>query len=176
MTLTKHCRRCFLPLLALLPVLTGWSFTAAADSVVFLVRHAEKTAEATDPPLSGAGRDRAQELANLLEDAGVTAVHTTDFRRTRQTAEPLARRLGLEPSLYDPQQPDALVAAIEKQGGRHLVVGHSNTVPELVVLLGGDGGSEIDEAGEYDRLYVVMPGGNGPAQTVLLRYGNRFSR
>ena len=60
-------------------------------------------------------------------------------------------------------------------GGRHLVVGHSNTVPELVALLGGDGGPPIDEAGEYDRLYVVTLTANGRVRSELRHYGVRFN-
>ena len=60
-------------------------------------------------------------------------------------------------------------------GGSHLVVGHSNTVPELVALLGGDGGPPIDEAGEYDRLYVVTLTANGRVRSELRRYGVRFN-
>lgn len=146
----------------------------AATAVVFLVRHAEKTTEAADPALSAVGRQRAQSLADLLADARIEAIHSTDYRRSRQTAEPLAWRLGVALDLYDPAQPAALVAAIVQAGGRHLVVGHSNTLPELVALLGGDGGAEVDEAGEYDRLYVVTRTAAGAVQTVLLRYGERF--
>jgi hypothetical protein len=77
--------------------------------------------------------------------------------------------------LYDPARPEALVNEILGGGGRHLVVGHSNTVPELVDLLDGDGGPPIDEAGEYDRLYVVTRTADGRVRSELRRYGARFS-
>lgn len=149
---------------------------AAQDLVVFVVRHAEKVADVDDPPLSEAGQARAAALADLLEQSGIGAVHSSDFRRTLETAAPLAGRLGLPVLLYDPAEPQALVDALLREGGRHLVVGHSNTAPELVERLGGDGGSAIEEGAEYDRLYLVMPpAGGGPARTLLLRYGERFS-
>ena len=148
---------------------------APRDTVIYLVRHAEKVPDGTDPVLSLAGRERARMLANLLEEAAIDAIHSTDFRRTRATAAPLALRLGLPVALYDPARPAALADAIRDAGGRHLVVGHSNTVPELVELLGGDGGPPIDEAGEYDRLYVVTRDGEGTVRTELRRYGAPFS-
>ena len=149
--------------------------TVADDTVIYLVRHAEKAANGTDPALSPAGRERAGLLADRLAKAGIGAIHSTDFRRTRDTAAPLARRLGLPVLLYDPERPEDLVETIRRAGGRHLVVGHSNTVPELVALLGGDGGPPIDEAGEYDRLYVVTLGDGGRVRTELQRFGARFN-
>jgi phosphohistidine phosphatase SixA len=148
---------------------------AGGDTVIYLVRHAEKVLDGTDPALSAAGEARAGALARLLAESGIDAIHSTDFRRTRDTVAPLARRLGLPVMLYDPARPEALVNEILGGGGRHLVVGHSNTVPELVDLLDGDGGPPIDEAGEYDRLYVVTRTADGRVRSELRRYGARFS-
>ena len=67
-----------------------------------------------------------------------------------------------------------MIDRLKAAGGRHLVVGHSNTVPDLVERLGGDGGEAIEEAGEYDRLYIVTLKREGRASTVLLRYGEPF--
>jgi probable phosphoglycerate mutase len=142
--------------------------------VVFLVRHAEKLEGGHDPNLSVAGIERAKDLAMVLRDSGITHVHSSDYIRTRKTAAPLATALGLEVKLYDPRQLPALVDALRKTGGNHLVVGHSNTTPSLVELLGGDPGGAIDEPGEYDRLYIVTIDGDGLAHTVLLRYGRKF--
>ena len=150
----------------------GTSHAAAPEpAVVFLVRHAEKTGEGRDPALSEAGQARADELANVLADAGITAIYSSDYRRTRGTAEPLARRLGLEIMVYDPQQLESLAQILGKSAGRTLVVGHSNTTPELVALLGGEPGPAIDEAGEYDRLYSLTLIPDQTVSTVLLRYG-----
>ena len=145
-----------------------------ADTVFFLVRHAEKQDLADDPPLNESGRTRAVQLAGLLADAGLTSVYSTDYYRTRQTAQALAERLGLEVSLYDPAAPGELLDALRESGGRHLLVGHSNTVPDMVYRLGGEPCEPIDDEGEYDRLYVVTVDGDGEATTVLLRYGERF--
>ncbi len=142
--------------------------------VVFLVRHGEKVDSSKDPELSAAGRARAAVLARSLRSAGIEYVHSSDFIRTRETATPTAAEIGLEVELYDPRNLPALVEKLRAVGGRHLVVGHSNTTPPLVGLLGGRPGEPIDEAREYDRLYVVTVAGHGVASSVLLRYGETY--
>src|SRR4051812_18913247 len=67
----------------------------SASSIVLLVRHAEKAAEGEDPPLTPAGQQRAVALAGVAADAGVDVIYTTQLRRTRETAQPLADRLGV---------------------------------------------------------------------------------
>lgn len=170
-----------LTLLALLPlaVLARGGPAGAQEhdaTVVYLVRHAERAEDGTDDPeLSREGRARAALLAELLRDAGITHVHTTDYRRTRQTASPTAEALGLTPRIYDPRDLEGLAGRIRAMPGRHLVLGHSNTTPGAVAALGGEPGAEIDEM-EYDRLYVVVLPGHGPPTTVLLRFGALFRR
>ena len=127
---------------------------AAAQRAVFVVRHAEKQSESNEPgvPLSEAGRARANRLAALLKSAGVTAIYSTDFVRTLETAEPLAARLKAE-------HPRDTV----------LVVGHSNTVPPLLKALGCSESIEI-AAAQYDDLFAVVPGAGGPATLLRLTY------
>lgn len=142
--------------------------------VVYLVRHAEKADDGTDdPPLAVAGQIRVWVLRALLADAGLTHVHTTDWKRTRETAAPIADAAGLEPVLYDAQQLEDVAAEIGTMPGRHLVVGHSNTTPQLAAALGGDPSGPIQEL-EYDRLYIVtIVPGRSPL-TTLLRFGEPF--
>jgi len=146
------------------------TFENPEPALIFLVRHAEKEIGPEDPALSEAGRERAAVLARLLQDAGIDSIYSTDFKRTRDTAAPLAIRLGLEVAIYDPAKLGDLAASIKQRRGRCLVVGHSNTTPELVGLLGGQPGAAIDEESEYDRLFVVTIGPDGTVATVLLRY------
>ena len=147
------------------------------EVLVFLVRHAERAddggmAPEEDPPLSVAGRERAQALASLLEDAGITHVHTSDYQRTRETAAPLAAATGLSASTYDVRDLGPFAVELLATPGRHLVVGHSNSTPELVTALGGDPHGEIATM-EYDRLYVLSVGEEG-VRTILLRFGAPF--
>jgi phosphohistidine phosphatase SixA len=150
------------------------TFAAEAESVIFLARHAEKTDESHDPQLSGTGRQRASELAQLLRNAGIEHIHSTDFNRTKDTAAPLAELLGLGVELYDWNESEVFAHSLKQSGQRHLVIGHSNTTTELVTLLGGEAGTAIDDSGEYDRLYILTIDGKGRVSGVLLRYGDVF--
>ena len=142
--------------------------------VVYLVRHAEKADDGTnDPPLAIAGRIRVQTLKALLADVDLNHVHTTDWKRTRDTARPFARRAGVEMANYDPRELETLAAEIRGTPGRHLVAGHGNTTPRLVAALGGDPLGPMDEL-EYDRLYVLVIHPGGKTVTTVLRFGEPY--
>jgi broad specificity phosphatase PhoE len=143
----------------------GVATTAAAQPTIFLVRHAERADAGTsgagtmaaDPDLSDAGRARAEALARILRDAGVAAIYTTEFKRTQQTAAPLAKALGIEPTTVPANNPGTLLEALKNARGNVLVVGHSNTVPDLLRGLGATPVVKIDDK-EFDNLFVVTLG------------------
>lgn len=139
----------------------------AEPSAVYLVRHGEKASVGQDPELTAQGQARAQAIATILSKTGITAVFSSPTQRTRQTAQPLAGRIGVEVQLYDPRAPKTLVEKVKALSGPVLVVGHSNTLPELVRLFGGAPGAEIGDD-EYDRLYQLTPAAGGAVRTVLL--------
>jgi phosphohistidine phosphatase SixA len=142
--------------------------------VVYLVRHAERAEDGTnDPPISSEGQARAALVATLLQDAGITHIHTTDFKRTRSTGAPTSEITGLGMELYDPRELAGFAERLRGIPGRHLVLGHSNTTPQMVEVLGGDPGTPIEEM-EYDRLYVVTLTEAG-ASTVMLRFGSLYT-
>ena len=141
--------------------------------VVFPVRHGEKSDRGKDPQLSVAGRERAVILANILRNAKIEYIHSSDYIRTRETAAPTAAGYGLEVELYDPRDLPALVEILRKLGSRHLVVGHSTTTPSMVELLGGEPNSAINED-EFDRLYIVTIGRDGAASSVMINYGEPY--
>lgn len=143
-----------------------------ATHQVFLVRHAEKQS-GENPSLTEAGEQRAEMLAGLLSDEGITHIHSTDYKRTLETAAPLAAQTGIEITLYDPRDLEAFADELAATQGVHLVVGHSNTTPQLAEALGGAPGSDIDEASEYDRLYVVSFNA-GDISSEIQRYGVRY--
>lgn len=150
-----------------------------APTVVIVVRHAEKAAvEGGDPPLSEAGAKRAQRLVAVAEEAGVEAVYTTQFRRTRDTAQPLAERLKLTVNTVEVGRdninthPAALAKEIltKHRGKTVLVVGHSNTTSMIVEALSGKRVPPLDDATEFDALFVVVIPGSGPPRLVKGRY------
>lgn len=154
----------------------AWSSVAfAANTVVYVVRHAEKVVgddAPKDPPLTDAGEARADELARVLADVELESVRSTDTLRTRSTGKPAADKRGLTVQIYDHEAPDALAKALIEAGGAHLVVGHSNTVNGIVEALGGPGGPDLDES-IYDRLYVVVVSDGGQVTTQLLHFGQK---
>ena len=128
----------------------------AASDTIYVIRHFQKE-QGEDPALTAEGRANAEALAGLLADKSVTAVYATATRRARETAEPLAKRLGLPVTDYDPKNVAALVSSVKAGKGAALIVGHSNTVPGLVGAFGGTEPPAIDES-TYGTLYVVREG------------------
>ncbi len=145
---------------------------AAPVTTVVLVRHAEKGTEPkADPPLTEAGAARAAVLPDALDGLMPDAVLSTNFDRTRSTAEPVARRFGLEVQLVDIGATDVAATLKERYRGKTvLVVGHSNTVPPIVAALGAAQPLPICE-GEYDRLFIVRLPADGAATVEERRYG-----
>ena len=160
----------------------AWFFESQATTTMIFVRHAEKDTLATeDPGLTPAGKRRAAELARQLVDAdvvaGVDAIYSTPFKRTLETAEPVAEALGLEINHYDPDDNEAVLATILKnhKGKIVLVVGHSNTVPTLMADLGASKKAPPIAEFEYDNIYVVSIPWFGKTKTIRLRYGEPYS-
>lgn len=128
--------------LAFLLMLMGFSPTAAQDKTIVLVRHVEKdsspTADKVDPVLSEEGKARAERLAKVIKRYKPHEIFSTPFKRTRETAEPIAKRRKKEIQTYDPAKPGDLVSKIMDPASKtvhYLVVGHSNTIPSLANLL-----------------------------------------
>ena len=146
----------------------------AAPHTIFLVRHAERAdggasaaTASKDPGLSAAGRQRATSLATLLKDAQIRAIFVTEFKRTQETAAPLAQALGLTPAIVAADDTPALIARLQKSAGNALVVGHSNSVPEVIEALGVAAKVTIADD-QFDNLFVVSPG--SPRQLLRLHF------
>ena len=152
---------------------------------VYLVRHAERADEPRqDPPLTEKGSARSQDLARILANANVKAIFTSQFLRTKQTAEALAKQtnvpvtsisLSLNPSnsrMISEQSTAEVANQILERGGESvLVIGHSNSIPDVIKMLGGDVTPVIDEK-KYDDLFVVTVYGKGKAKVAHLKYGS----
>jgi 2,3-bisphosphoglycerate-dependent phosphoglycerate mutase len=159
----------------------AWFFESQATTTVIFVRHAEKAmAPADDPGLSPAGERRVAELTRQLRDAdvvaGIDAVYATPFRRTEETARPIADALGLPINSYDAADTEAIMELIVKKhkGKIILVVGHSNTLPLLMANMGASKKVPPIAENEYDNIYIVSIPWFGKTKTIRLRYGEPY--
>lgn len=127
-------------MLSLLLALTGCmtaTTPAAPEPVYYVVRHLHTPEGQRDPDLLPEGQAAAARLATMLGEEPPEIIYVSDYKRTRQTAAPIAARLGLTPVVYDPADTPALVARVRQGPWPVLIVGHSNTVPDIVAALGG---------------------------------------
>lgn len=156
------------------------SLVVATDTihppVVVVVRHAEKEAEPRrDPGLTDAGRARAAALDSMLADANVTAILVTPFRRNMETAAVVAERHGITPLVVQISEgleaySAAVADAARRAGGTVLVVGHSNTLDDVVNALGGNGSFGDLCENQYESVWYVIPG-EGSTRTIRGRFG-----
>jgi broad specificity phosphatase PhoE len=159
----------------------AWFFESQATTTIIFVRHAEQTDhDATDPSLSDAGLRRVAELTRQLVDAdvvaGIDAIYATQFRRSIETAQPLADRLGLPVNTYDAADTENVLETILKahKGQIILVVGHSNTVPVLIANLGASKKVPPIEQNEFDNIYIISIPWFGKTKTIRLRFGEPY--
>jgi broad specificity phosphatase PhoE len=142
------------------------------------VRHAEKAADdPKDPTLSAEGQARAERLATVLKGLPLGAAYATQYRRTQLTATPAAKACGFDVTVRPIDATNETTYAKDlaheirqgPPGQAVLVVGHSNTVPELVQVLTGTAPEPMGDT-EFDRIYVVSLPADGPARFVVLKY------
>ncbi len=129
----------------------------------YVLRHFDKADGGADPGLSAEGQRKAQALSTMFDDRPPAVIYVTNTRRARETAAPIAARLELEPRIYDPRDTAGLVSDLMKEPNPALIVGHSNTVPEIVAALGGQRPAAIADT-DYGIVYHV----SGPRRTVTL--------
>ncbi|HEX4048687.1 MAG TPA: phosphoglycerate mutase family protein [Elusimicrobiota bacterium] len=155
---------------ALAALLLGLCLPASAD--IFLVRHADKKTPDEKSLLSSAGLKRAGDLARVLSSANIKAVYVTEYERTRQTAAPTAAEHGLTPIVVNSDDVKGLAARLRAlpPGEDALVVGHSDTVPDLLTELGVSTKVAIGNF-DYDNLFLVAPRASGEPDFQRLHYG-----
>jgi broad specificity phosphatase PhoE len=155
-----HRRRILAGVIGVLGVLLLAPATAAAQKLVLLTRHAERADEPArnepDPLLSAAGTARAEKLGVMLKDAGIAAIFVTQYRRTQDTAKPLALALRLTPQ----QTPASIEELLGTLKSRHandvvLLVAHTSTIPGIVQALSGQAVTIADD--DYTSLFVIAP-------------------
>ncbi|HEX5794121.1 MAG TPA: phosphoglycerate mutase family protein [Rheinheimera sp.] len=156
----------------------GWLFCgllgvlplSSTGATIYLVRHAEKRQVGVDPALTACGLARANALAADLAEVKLAAVFATPYQRTQQTAAAVAHSQQLKVSLYDPRDTEALLQQLNQQNQPVLIVGHSNTVPQLVTQLSGIAMAPLTEQ-DFDMLYQVdtASGSNTLKRVTLTR-------
>ena len=162
---------------AIFAVFALWVWLTANSTVVIVIRHAEKVSvSAPDPELSEAGQARAALLVRMFGETQGTgrldAIYTSSALRNRMTAAPLAARLGIVPIVAPSDDPKGLAHRIvrENSGKRVMVIGHANTVPDIVAALSGQ--SDIPPIGEeeFGTMYIVTVPRIGHANVLRLSY------
>ena len=152
----------------ILSILSVVALAADATPIVFVVRHAEKaSAGGKDPELSAAGRKRAEALARVLKDSQITSVFVTEFKRTQQTAAPTARAAHLTPAVVPTGDISGLVSKLRALNGNALVVGHGDTIPDLMKALGITTPVTIPED-DYTEIFLLSL--SDPPQLLRLHY------
>jgi phosphohistidine phosphatase SixA len=144
---------------------------ALAQKAIVVVRHAEKVDESADPALSPAGIARAEALARALKTMDIKAVYVTQYQRTWLTADAVMKSRDLKPiEVHSDKTPD-LAERMKKEFPNDVVltVGHSNSVPRLLKILGVTEKVEIAHE-EYDNLFIVVPAAAGPPTLIRLRF------
>lgn len=180
--ITRHRRPFLAPIWlpalagALLLAMAVLVFHDASTTTIVVVRHAEKAVGTIeDPPLSPEGEQRAERLAVMFGEASgvghLDAIYVTNTRRSQQTAAALAARLHLVPAVVPLSDIGALVARVlrDHRGGTVLIVGHSNTIPELIRELSGKEIEPIADT-DYSDIYVLSVPHFGSASLVHLKF------
>jgi phosphohistidine phosphatase SixA len=160
-----------------LALVAAWTWFTANSTTVIVIRHAEKeTVAAADPALSAAGEARAALLARMFGDtkgAGrLDAIYVSATLRSRSTAAPLAARLGIAPVVSAAEDPQELARQVlrENSGKRVMVIGHVNTLPEIVSALADRSDIPSIDERDFATMYVVSVPRIGRANVVRLSY------
>lgn len=156
-------------------LLSSVAFSAQGRKTIILIRHAEKetsdSVDQNDPPLSTDGKLRAERIVKRIGNFRPGAIFSTNYKRTRQSVEPLAAKRGKTVQIYDAAKPKELINAImSSRTKRFVVVGHSNTIPPLANLLTGKDLFKNLQDVEYSVIWVVRMRNGKVIKVELLDY------
>ncbi|MDB5670069.1 MAG: hypothetical protein JWO25_1028 [Alphaproteobacteria bacterium] len=154
-----------LRLVVLLALGLATASPGVAAPVYYVMRHLQK-GEGQDPPLSPQGQADAVLLSRWFKSDPPKAIYVSTTRRAHETAAPLAARLRLSVKDYDPRDTPALIARVRQEKGTVLIVGHSNTVPDIVEALGGVRPKALLDS-DYGGIWRVGPGGKTKMETLV---------
>jgi phosphohistidine phosphatase SixA len=172
-----------IPIIGYTVVALGLAYFLAErmSTTVIFVRHADTDSSMAgpddDPPLNARGRQRAELLADFLEDVDVTgsvnAIYASDKRRTQETAAPLAKRLDIPVQIADHLDAEGFMDRVRREHGGQivLIVSHSNTIQPLIDELHGSKNLKPFAPDEFNRLYIVtIPRPVGKVKTLQFFY------
>jgi len=158
-------------------VVAAWLLITASSTTIVIVRHAEKVMDGSpDPALSSEGQARAALLARMFGERQlkdhINVIYTSPSLRNRQTAAPLAARLGIEPQVVSEDDAGGFARRVlhEHRGARILIVGHTDTIPAIVQALSGARDIPPIGATEYGTMYIVSVPRVGRASVLSLSY------
>jgi broad specificity phosphatase PhoE len=159
-------------------VALAWFFTERQSTTIIFVRHADVDAGATDPDpsLNARGRQRAELLADFLQDVdvvrGVDNIYAAADKRTQETAAPLAKRLGLTLHIDDPHRTERLIHRLlrDRDGEIVLVVSYADTIAPLIAELHGSKKVPPIADDDYNEIYIVTRPSFGKVKTLRLHY------
>ena len=144
---------------------------------VWIVRHAEKDTSNLndlDPSLSPEGAERAEALRKTLKGQKIDSIYTTDYKRAKLTGFPLADIIGISIKTYEPSQGAQLVKYLKENatGKKILIIGHADTVLELIEAFGAKRPVASIADDEYDYIFALTVKGD-KAEVKTERYGKR---
>jgi len=131
------------------------SSLAKNNFTLYLVRHAEKQKDLPNPVLTQCGALRAQQLATLLSQVNIKDVYSTHYQRTMLTATPLAKQQNVSIKNYSPRGLAQLALQLKQRKENALIVGHSNTTPQLAQIITGKKITPLTEQ-DYQQLYQIQ--------------------
>ena len=149
----------------------GASSISAQTKTIVLVRHAEKADNSADPDLSAVGKERAQRLVKKVNKYRPKEIYSTNFKRTRDTVQPIATKRHLQIQTYDPRDQKVVAEKIlASPNKRILVSGHSNTIPGLANLLGKKELFKNLDDSEYGAIWVIRIKKGAVQKVEILNY------
>ena len=149
----------------------------AKETVIYVVRHAEKDTsdpKNNDPELNAEGKQRALDLNEFLKREKLTAVFSTNYKRTMQTVASLAQRNGIPVKTYDPKNPGAVAKLVKEEflNKKIAIAGHSNTILGLIKAFGSIPPVDKLEDDDYDLLFTITINKDGESSLTTQRFGN----
>jgi phosphohistidine phosphatase SixA len=150
----------FLTLFTLAFLFTFTGVAVAQKKTIILVRHAEKdtapTADKVDPELTAQGVERAKRLVKTIKRYKPGAVYSTNFKRTQNTAAPVASWRKVAVEAYDPRKlPEIVARVLTSKYKRHLIVGHNNTTPALANLFINEEKYKTLPESDYGKIFII---------------------